>query len=652
MECKNKHDKASHQTNNCSSAGCGCCGHDHNYDGESGSEWRRDLLRCGIAFGLLLVAVLGQFSPLYRNILVIAAYLLAGYNVLWLALRNVLRGKVFDENFLMSLASLGALAIGEVTEAAAVMIFYGVGEVLQSAAVVRSKRNIANLMDLDSEDEHVLRNGELLTVAPETVQVGEVIQVRPGEKIPLDGVVLSGEAYLDTQSLTGESEPRRVEPQTEVYSGTCCLDAVLQITVTKNFSNSTAAKIHAMVQAAAQRKAGMEKFITRFAAKYTPIVVGLAVLTAVIPPIFFNGNWNEWIYKALSLLIISCPCALVLSIPLSYFGGIGGAARQGILVKGGNALEQLSRLETVAFDKTGTLTTGKFTVSGYYPAENSSLGEMQSYLVLAESGSNHPIALAIVEAGRQLKIADYQVKYRRELSGLGVEVELGDGTFLHAGNAELMRHIGINEFPQYPQTTVYLAKNRIFAGAATVCDTIRPEADNAIAALRKLGLHRLLMLTGDKPSAAQQVANTLRLDEFHAGLLPQDKIIELEKAMSANSANGLTAFVGDGINDAPVLTRADLGIALGGIGSDAAIAAADVVIMANDLQKLPQAICHGRQTQKIVTQNIVLSIGLKVLIMLFAMLNLATIWMAIFADVGIALLAVMNALRTLRRISL
>ncbi|MGE4565827.1 MAG: heavy metal translocating P-type ATPase, partial [Victivallaceae bacterium] len=540
-------------------------------------------------------------------------------------------------------ASLGAFAIGEMAEGVAVMIFYGVGEMLQDAAVAKSRGNIEKLMDLRADRANVRRKGQIVAVAPETVEVGEVIVVRPGEKVALDGVLESGTGFLDTRALTGESAPRRVLAGDEVLSGSISLDGVLELQVSRPFGESTVSRILELVRHAAEKKSPTEKFITRFARVYTPAVVLLALLAAIIPPLAGFGTWQSWIYRALTFLIVSCPCALVLSIPLSFFGGIGGAARRGILVKGGNDLELLARIGTVAFDKTGTLTRGVFKVVAINPAPGVTAHDLLELAALAESQSNHPIASSVLAAYGQ-RVGEAPPV--REIAGLGIEAASSKGV-IAAGNAALMRKFGI-EVADDAGSAVHVACAGRYCGRLLIADELKPGVREAVEALRQTGVGRIAMLTGDNPAAAALAAEAAGIKLVRAGLLPQDKIIELERLMATEAPGCKTAFVGDGINDAPVLARADLGIAMGGIGSDAAIEAADVVLMTDDPGKIPEAITVARKTGRIVRENIALALGLKGAVLVLAFFGFASAWFAIFADVGVALLAVANALRALR----
>lgn len=607
----------------------------------SGSELKIFGVRLLLAFILAFVFYFWKLPTLWQILGFGMAYLLAGYDVLLNAGKNILKGKVFDENFLMSIASIGAFAIGEMSEAVAVMIFYGVGEMLQDAAVARSKDNIVKLMDLRPDHANLKIDKEIRSVSPEEVKLGDIIIVKPGEKIPLDGVVLSGEAFIDARALTGESVPKKVVPGDEVYAGAINTDSLLEITVSREFSESAVSKIIDLVRNASGKKSASEKFITRFAKVYTPVVVGIAIIVAIAPPLLGMDAFSVWIYRALCFLIISCPCALVLSIPLSFFGGIGGAARHGILVKGGNHLELLDRLGTVVFDKTGTLTKGVFEVSKLHTASGVSSDELLRIAAIAENHSNHPIAKSILKAWGKDIVVNATI---REDAGLGVTAECTLG-IIHAGNAKLMRKIGINNLDSYPQTTVHVALNGKYLGCILIADELKPGIKAALADLHKNGVERLVMLTGDQPQIAQEIANETGLDDFKAGLMPQDKVVELEEIMRNANPNKKTAFVGDGINDAPVLARADLGIAMGGVGSDAAIEAADVVLINDEISSLSTAMKIAAKTKMIVLENITLSLVVKFAVMALALIGYASVWFAIFADVGVALIALGNAVR-------
>ncbi|MDR1580394.1 MAG: cadmium-translocating P-type ATPase [Synergistaceae bacterium] len=584
--------------------------------------------------------------------LLIAAYAVLGGEVAIKAARNVAKGRVFDENFLMSVASVGAFVIGEYPEAVAVMLFYQVGEMLQNAAVRRSKKSIADLMDIRPDSATVIRDGELTVVGPETVTVGEVIVVKPGEKIPLDGVVIDGSSTLDTKALTGESAPRAIGKGDTALSGCINQNGVLRIKVTKGFAESTAAKIIDLVQNAANRKAPTENFITTFSRHYTPFVVGFAALLAVVPPLLNLGEWADWIHRGLVFLVISCPCALVISIPLGFFAGIGAASRKGVLVKGGNYLEALNNLDIVVFDKTGTLTKGVFEVSEIIPANGYSEDGTLALAASAEAYSNHPIAQSIrgvrEDAAGNSAVGESVSGDYSEIPGQGVRVNIG-GKEILAGNEKLMAARGVAYTPvSKTGTKVYVAESGRFAGCVVISDGIKPDSGVTVSALRRLGVRKTVMLTGDDGQIAESVASELGLDEVYSGLLPDQKVEKLERLDGEKRPKKKLAFVGDGINDAPVLARADVGIAMGGLGSDAAIEAADVVLMTDEPSKLIGAITTARATKRVVLQNIVFSLGVKGLFLILASFGAAGMWEAICGDVGVMLLAVLNAMRVLK----
>ncbi|MBR4291393.1 MAG: cadmium-translocating P-type ATPase [Oscillospiraceae bacterium] len=599
-----------------------------------------------MAVGAAVFAV-GLAAGRFRLWLLIAAYGILGYDVVGSAVRNLVKGHVFDENFLMSLSSIGAFCIGEYPEAVAVMLFYQVGEFFQDLAVHRSRKSISQLMDIRPDTATVKRNGTLLTVSPEDVAEGEWIVVKPGEKIPLDGVVLLGDSMVDTRALTGESVPRSVHPMDEVLSGCVNETGMLTIRVTKPYGESTVSKIIDMVENAASRKAPTENFITSFARVYTPAVVILAALLAVLPPMLFGAPWAEWIRRAFVFLVVSCPCALVLSVPLTFFGGIGAASRHGILVKGSNYLEALNKVDTVVFDKTGTLTKGVFKVTQILPAEGITGEQVLESAALAEQFSTHPIAASILAAyGKPLfgGLSAYQ-----EIPGHGLEVKSTTGTIL-VGNTKLMER---NRIPFVPcdgvGTKVYVAVDHMYWGCILIADEVKADSKAAMAALRKAGVQKLIMLTGDNESVGKAVAEELGLDECYTQLLPHEKVAAVETLDKAKRSGRKLAFVGDGINDAPVLARADIGIAMGGLGSDAAIEAADVVLMTDEPMKLAEAMQLAGQTRKIVMQNIVFALGIKAVFLLLGAMGMVGMWLAVFADVGVALLAVLNAMRILKK---
>lgn len=607
---------------------------------------KKALARILVSAALLLAAALLPTEGWLRWVTFLVPYAIVGWDVLWKAVRNIAHGQVFDENFLMALATVGAMALGEYSEAVGVMLFYQVGELFQSVAVGRSRQSIAQLMDIRPDSARVLRDGAAQEIDPEEVAVGEKILVRPGEKIPLDGVVTEASSSLDTAALTGESLPRNAAVGDLVASGCVNLTGVLTVEVSKPYGESTVAKILELVENAASKKARAENFITKFARYYTPAVVIGAALLAVVPPLFVGG-WSEWIHRALIFLVISCPCALVISIPLSFFGGIGGASRQGILVKGGNYLELLAKLETVVFDKTGTLTEGVFRLQYLYPTEGVTDAELLETAALAECHSGHPIAQSLRRAyGRE--IDPDRVSDVAEAPGLGVSATV-DGAIVHAGNEKLMDSLGL--VPPKPNalgTVVYVTKNGKYLGSAVIADSIKPSAQEAVKALKARGI-QTVMLTGDSQGAAETAGSVLHLDELHAELLPGDKVEQLETLLQRKSPKGTLAYVGDGVNDAPVLSRADIGIAMGAMGSDAALEAADIVLMDDDLTKLPAAMDISRKCLRIVRQNIVLALTIKALCLILGAFGLASMWEAVFADVGVAVIAILNASRMLGR---
>lgn len=573
-------------------------------------------------------------------------YLVIGWDILWRAARNIAHGQVFDENFLMALATLGALAIGEYPESVFVMLFYQVGEFFQSWAVGRSRQSIAALMDIRPDYANLEENGSTRRVDPEDVTVGETIVIRPGERVPLDGVVLEGVSTLNTAALTGESLPRDIQPGDDVISGCVNLTGVLRVRTTKEFGDSTVAKILDLVENAGSRKARSEQFITRFARWYTPVVVGSAVLLAVLPPLITGGDWAKWLEQALIFLVISCPCALVISVPLTFFGGIGGASRQGVLVKGSNYLEALARTETVVFDKTGTLTRGVFNVTAIHPDECSE-ARLLELAALAESYSTHPIARSLREA-YGLDIEEGRVTGVEELAGRGVKAEV-DGQPVYVGNDRLMEEVGASWHPcHHVGTTVHVAFRGEYLGHIVISDEIKPDAREAIAALKRAGIRRTVMLTGDAQTVGEAVGRELGLDEVHAQLLPADKVDRVERLLAEKSPKGTLAFVGDGINDAPVLSRSDVGIAMGALGSDAAIEAADVVLMDDKPSKIAAAISIARRTLSIARQNIIFALGVKAVFLIMGLFGVANLWEAVFADVGVSVLAILNATRALK----
>ena len=602
---------------------------------------KRTLLRILLAGLLLIGAALLPVEGLWKALAYAVPWLVVGWDVLWDALRNILHGQVFDEKFLMALATVGAFAVGEYPEAAAVMLFYQIGEWFQSVAVGRSRKSIAALMDIRPEYAVVLRDGEEKEVDPEEVSVGETILIRPGERVPLDGTVLEGSGSLNTAALTGESLPVDVAPGDRVVSGSINLTGVLQVRAESAYENSTVARILELVENSAEKKAKVEGFITRFARWYTPCVVVGAALLALIPPLFVGG-WSEWIHRALIFLVVSCPCALVVSVPLSFFGGIGGASRAGILIKGANDLETLAKVDTVAFDKTGTLTRGVFQVDAVHPKEIDP-AELLDIAAAAESRSRHPVAESIAAAhGKHIDPA--RLGAVTELAGLGLEAVV-DGETFFVGNGKLMERVGADWHECHlPGTVVHVSRGTEYLGHIVINDQLKPDAASAIAALKGLGVKKAVLLTGDRKAVAEAVAEKLGVDEVLAELLPEQKVEEVERLLSAGAK---LAFVGDGINDAPVLARADLGIAMGAMGSDAAIESADVVLMDDKPSRLALAVRIARKTMGIVRQNIVLALAVKFAILILGALGYADMWLAVFGDVGVLILAILNAMRCL-----
>lgn len=581
-----------------------------------------------------------------KLVLYLIGYLIVGLEILEKALKNIKNGQVFDENFLMSIATIGAFLLGEYLEGIAVMLFYQIGELFQSYAVNQSRKSISDLMDIRPDHAVVLRDSQEEVVDPEEVVVGEVIVVRPGEKVPLDGTIIEGNSSLDTAALTGESVPTTVTSGETILSGCINLTGVLKIRVEKEFEQSTVARILDLVENASSQKAKVENFITRFARYYTPIVVMAAAVLAVIPPLFLpDYPFAVWIYRALTFLVISCPCALVISIPLSFFGGIGAASRSGILVKGSNYLELLSNAEFAVFDKTGTLTEGVFRVSEIVP-EGMEQEDLLGIAAYAEAYSNHPIAQSILEAYGK-PIDRTQIHEINEIAGRGIWANVGE-IEVYAGNAKLMQDIGIEYPKEVPAgTIVYIVVDYVYAGYLLIADVVKSDAKKAIEDLKKIGIKKTVMLTGDSDLIGRRIAEKLGMDEVYTQLLPEDKVTRIERLIERKSNKGTLVFVGDGINDAPVLARADVGIAMGGLGCDAAIEAADVVIMTDEPSKLAAMIKIARKTVKICRENIVLALGIKAVVLLLGALGIADMWAAVFADVGVAVLAILNAMRTL-----
>ena len=618
---------------------------------------KRRIKRVGAGAAVYLAAVLSsRFAPYWEfgswNIsaslgVFLAAYVIIGGDVVKKAAKNIGQGQIFDENFLMTIATAGAFFVGEYAEAVAVMLFYQVGECFQSYAVNRSRKSIADLMDIRPDYANVIRDGTAVEVGPEEVEIGETILVKPGERIPLDGKVVKGTSSLDTMALTGESLPRDVAEGEDVISGCVNLSGVLEVQVSKGFGESTVAKILDLVENAGSKKSEAEHVITKFARYYTPVVVGLAALLALVPPLVTGGGWADWIYRALSFLVISCPCALVISIPLSFFGGLGGASRAGILIKGSNYLEALADAEMIVMDKTGTLTKGVFGVRKIVPAEGSTEEEVLETAAYAESFSNHPISKSLVRAyGKE--IDDSRIKDVEETAGHGICAVL-DGQRVLAGNDKLMKSRNVEgKSPEEAGTIVHVAKEQKYLGYIVIADEIKEDAKTAVDGFKAAGMKNIVMLTGDRKKTADSIAGELGITEVYAELLPGDKVEQVEKLLASKSEKGKLVFVGDGINDAPVLARADIGVAMGGLGSDAAIEAADVVIMTDEPSKIAKAMQISQKTLGIVKQNIVFAIGVKVLVLLLAALGAASMWAAVFADVGVAVIAILNAMRAMK----
>ena len=601
-----------------------------------------------IALVIYIVAIVGNFgNELIKDALFIISYLIVGLSILKKAVRNIFRGKVFDENFLMAVATLGAFGVGEFPEAVAVMLFYQIGELFQSYAVDKSRKSISSLMDIRPDYANVLRDGKEEKVAPDEVKIGEIIVVKPGEKIPLDGTIIEGTTMLDTKALTGESVPVEAKENNEVLSGSINESGKILVKVSKEYGESTVSKILDLVENASSKKSKSENFITKFAKYYTPTVVIVAVILAIVPPFIFKGtSFTEWIYRALSFLVVSCPCALVISIPLSFFGGIGGASKMGILIKGSNYLEALASTEIAVFDKTGTLTKGVFEVQKI-ETNNISKDELLEIAAYAENYSNHPIAKSIKNAYEK-EIDTNRIKNIKEISGHGISVTVDDKNVL-IGNEKLMEENKI----QYTKsedigTILYIAINNEYKGLIIISDEIKEDSKGLVKNLKNLGVKKTVMLTGDKKTVGEDVGEKLRLDEVYTELLPDGKVEKVEKLMKEKREKGKLVFVGDGINDSPVLAMSDIGIAMGALGSDAAIEAADVVIMTDEPSKIADAIGLSRKTMKIVKENIVFAIFIKILVLVLTAIGLSTMWEAVFADVGVSIIAIINALRMLK----
>lgn len=581
-----------------------------------------------------------------KSLLFLVPYAIIGWDIIYKAIRNICHGQVFDENFLMCIATFGALGVGEYSEAVAVMLFYQVGELFQSYAVGKSRQSISEMMDICPEYANIEQEGQLAQVDPDDVGIGDVIVIKAGERIPLDGIVLSGNSFIDTSALTGESVPREVREGSEIISGCVNGSGLLKVQVTKEFDDSTVSKILELVENASSKKAKVENFITRFAKYYTPVVVCAAVLLAILPTLLFGQPFTEWLKRACIFLVISCPCALVISVPLGFFGGIGAASRQGVLVKGSNYLEILSEMKTIVFDKTGTLTRGEFAVNKVIVNEGNE-SEILELAALAEGYSDHPIAGAL-RAACQEELSMERVKDSEEIPGHGIRSVI-DGEIVYAGNAKLMEREGIWYEPcDEAGTVVYVAKQNLFLGAIVIADTVKPEAKRAIRQLKNSGVRKTVMLTGDRREVGEAVAAELGIDQVYTELLPGDKVEKVEGLLAELGEKERLGFVGDGINDAPVLGRADIGIAMGSMGSDAAIEAADIVLMDDDIMKIPSVIRIAGQTMKIVKQNIVFALTVKALVLFLGALGMANMWEAVFADVGVSVIAILNSMRTLK----
>ena len=608
---------------------------------------KKTLYRILLAFSLFVLCLFLPLEGTLRLAVFLVPYFVVGWDVLWKAVRNIMGGQVFDENFLMSVATVGALVIGEYPEAVAVMLFYQVGELFQSVAVYRSRQSISELMDIRPDYANIQRDGQLLQVDPDEVAVGDVIVIKPGERVPLDGAVLEGSSALDTAALTGESLPRDVSAGDEVISGCVNLTGLLHVQVSKPFGESTVTRILDLVENSSEKKAKAEHFITKFARFYTPIVVFAALALAVIPSLL-DGSWGTWVPRSLNFLVVSCPCALVISIPLSFFGGLGGASRQGILVKGSNYLEALAKAGIVVFDKTGTLTQGRFSVTAVHPEPGMAEEELLELAALAEQASTHPISRSIVAAWGGVPDQG-RVSQLEEIAGHGVRATV-DGHQVLAGNRKLMDRENIPPAPDHdhPGTIIHVAVDGTYAGHLVIADRPKPTSAQALRELKQAGVRQTVMLTGDAQGAAQAVAEELGLDQFFAQLLPAGKVERVEELLREKHPGEDLVFVGDGINDAPVLSRADIGVAMGALGSDAAIEAADIVLMDDDLLKLPAAVRIARKTLSIVRQNVIFALGVKLLVLALSAAGKANMWAAVFADVGVSVLAILNATRMLK----
>ena len=610
---------------------------------------KKKLYKIIISAILFIFALVVPFQNIWINrVIYLISYIIVGFEILKKALKNIKRGKVFDENFLMSVATIGAFAIQEFPEAVAVMLFYQIGELFQDYAVDKSRKSISDLMDLRPDYANVLRNGKEEKIDPDGVKIDEIIIVKPGEKVPLDGVVLEGNSFIDSKALTGEPKPRRVAESDEILSGCINLEGILKIRVKKEYDESTVSKILELVENASSKKSKSEKFITKFAKYYTPIVVIIAIFLALIPPLIIkNATFSDWLYRALSFLVVSCPCALVISIPLSFFGGIGGASKNGILIKGSNYLEALSNLETVVFDKTGTLTEGVFKVQkiNSIGISDEDLLEIAAY---AEWYSNHPIAKSVKQEYSK-NVEEVKIKNVKEVTGKGILASIDEKQVL-IGNEKLMQEYNINyEKSKEVGTILYIAIDNVFSGTILISDKIKDDSVKCIELIKTNGIKQTIMLTGDKKEIAENISKELGIDTVHSELLPDEKVHKMEELLKNKTQNKKIAFVGDGINDAPVLALADIGIAMGGLGSDSAIEAADIVIMTDEPSKISTAIKISKKTMKIVRENIIFAITIKIIVLILSALGIATMWEAVFADVGVAIIAILNSLRMLNK---
>ena len=608
---------------------------------------KKKLIKIILALILFAFSMIIKFENVWiNNILFVISYIIVGFEIIIKALRNIFRGKVFDENFLMTIATIGAFGIGEFPEAVAVMLFYQIGELFQDYAIDKSRKSISDLMDIKPDYANIEKNGNIQKVSPDSVKIGDTIIVKPGERVPLDGVVIEGTSNLDTKALTGESLPRNAKKDDEILSGSINLNSILKIKVTKEYNESTVSRILDLVENASSKKSKSENFITKFAHYYTPIVVFIALILAVIPPIIIKETtFSQWIYRALSFLVVSCPCALVISIPLSFFGGIGGASKIGILIKGSNYIEQLAKTEIIVFDKTGTLTEGAFDVQKI-EAIGINKEELLKIIAYAENYSNHPISQSVKRAYNK-KIDEKQIKKYEELAGRGIIATIGEYEVV-VGNEELMKERKIKfEKTNLIGTILYVAIENKYVGYILISDKTKSDAQDTIKKLKKNNIKQIVMLTGDKKNVGESVAKELGLDKVYTELLPDGKVAKVESLLKEKSQEGKLAFVGDGINDAPVLAISDIGIAMGGLGADSAIEAADIVLMTDEPSKIVNAIDLSKKTMRIVKQNIVFAISIKIIILILSALGLSTMWWAVFADVGVSILAIINALRVL-----